>query len=315
MQFGVWAIAVFALLSGCSVERPVRAVITSFDQVCIVGYADDHGTYVLSRAYVAGVLEMAEAIRTAPADAIDARCFYVGFLDDAQPLLARAHERRWPMASVTKLMTAIVVAEHFDREQVIPMTDAIVATEGAVGEFVVHEEFVCDDLLAAMLVGSSNDAAEAFAQTYGRDAFIRLMNEKAAELRMFDTTYADPSGLSDLGLSTPRDLFTLIAFVHAQHDELLAITARPSVVISDVRFDRARSVSSTNAFTRTDDALHGARAIDFVGGKTGYTTAAIGNLVSLFSVDGRMLAIVVMGSRDRFGDTHRLLARAVRNTI
>ena len=294
------------LLSSCS-HNPqyLPGSVTPFDVYGIVG-GGDADSFAASSSYVASVLTSTAEVQ----EDIKAKRFLVTVLGDTGPLLARAADQSWPTASIAKLMSAVIVAEHLDCSHLVAMTTKAIATEGESGQFVPQEQFLVYDLLRAMLIASSNDAAEALALYANRETFVRRMNEKARELGMDHTTFVDPSGLSDKNRSTPEDLLTLIAFIYAKHADLLAITRLSSVRICDVQFGHRKQLLSTNEFTRTVSTASDVRRVEFIGGKTGYTASAIGNLVSLFSVHGYTIAIVVMGSTDRFGDTRRLLARA-----
>lgn len=273
----------------------------------------DRAPFPLSEVYIKqafGDVSVPQDISTV-SNRVIAQRFLVRFLDDSPTVLSRGADQVWPTASIAKLMSAVITTEHINSEHEVTLNDAMVATEGDSG-LLSGESFTAADLLKAMLIASSNDAAESLAMDFGRSAFISLMNEKAREIGMTHTTFFDPAGLSSQNQSTPEDLVVLAAFVYASHPDLFAITTRPSVVISDHRFGREKNFRSTNVFTKAKIAPVDAHQIDFVGGKTGYTSAARGNLLSLISVDGRVLVIVVMGSQDRFGDTHRLLSQAIR---
>lgn len=239
---------------------------------------------------------------------IGAREGLASYLNNDSVAFERKTAGRWPIASITKLMTAIVAIESGMLNQTIELTDAIVNTEGDAGGFKTGELMSGEDLIEAMLLTSSNDAAEAFAQTYGRDAFIRLMNAKARELRMFNTHYVDPSGLSPLNQSTPSDLYALAGYLYTVHPDVLEVTRLRKATIVDLNTNRKRVVTTINEFA--GQALSaGSGRVSFVGGKTGYIAEAEGNgnLLSLFTRNNQPFVIVVLGSPDRFGETKALL--------
>ncbi|OGM94263.1 hypothetical protein A2524_01150 [Candidatus Wolfebacteria bacterium RIFOXYD12_FULL_48_21] len=224
----------------------------------------------------------------------------MSYLNSDEVLFERKTDGRWPIASITKLMTAIVATELGMAKQDFTLTDAMVKTEGDAGGFKMGELFTGYDLLAAMLLSSSNDAAEAFAQSYGRDAFIRRMNVKAQELRMLSTHYVDPSGLSPLNQSTPSDLYKLAGYLHATHPDILKVSRQRKATIVDLNTNRKRIVTTINEF---------AGQATFLGGKTGYIVEAEGNgnLLSVFMHNGQPFTLIVLGSPDRFGETKTLL--------
>ena len=119
--------------------------------------------------------------------------------------------KRWPIASITKLMTAVVVSEKMQATDVVEMTsEMLVADRNSV--FVKGQKYKVSDLEKAMLVPSSNDAAYALAIHYGRANFIAAMNQKASDLRMNDTHYVDPAGISVQNQSTVNDLVILAGY-------------------------------------------------------------------------------------------------------
>lgn len=231
---------------------------------------------------------------------IGSRFGLVRYLNSDVTPFERGPENRWPIASITKLMTAIVASEQGVTDREIAFTEDMTAAEGSAGNFKAGEVMTGNDVLKGMLLASSNDAAEALAQTYGRDAFIRLMNKKAKELRMIDTTYFDPSGLSPRNQSTANDLYKLMGYLYDTHPELLRSTRQGKATVTELQTKRKRTIVNIDEF---------AGRSDFIGGKTGYIAEAEGNgnLVTIFTHNNQPFVIVVLGSPDRFGETKSLL--------
>ena len=100
-------------------------------------------------------------------DNVNARAILVKKLGSSQSILKVSADRRWPIASLTKLMTAVVALEKFSLEQKIYFDDKIIATEGISGDFRSGESFTVADLIKALMLVSSNDAATALAEAYG----------------------------------------------------------------------------------------------------------------------------------------------------
>jgi D-alanyl-D-alanine endopeptidase (penicillin-binding protein 7) len=161
------------------------------------------------------------------------------------------------------------------------------------------ESYTVKDLLELMLLPSNNQAAEVVAGHYGRVEFVRLMNAKAAEWGMNQTHYAEPTGLSVSNQSTASDLARMMSRVYALYPAILQISRGRKATITEINSGKKTEISSINNF---------AGRADFLGGKTGFTDEAQGNLISLFSYQNRPLAIIVMGTDDRFGDTEKLLS-------
>ena len=239
---------------------------------------------------------------------LGAREGLASYLNSDEILFERKAEGRWPIASITKLMTAIVATELGMTERKIELSDAMIMTEGDAGGFKTGEVIAGADLLEAMLLASSNDAAEAFAQSYGQEAFIRRMNVKAQELRMLNTHYVDPSGLSPMNQSTPSDLYKLAGYLHAVHPAILDISRQRKATIVDLNTNRKRVVTTINEFAGQVFSVGSGKAT-FLGGKTGYIVEAEGNgnLLTVFTYNNKPFVIVVLGSPDRFGETKILL--------
>ncbi|MEK7555490.1 MAG: serine hydrolase [Patescibacteria group bacterium] len=207
--------------------------------------------------------------------------------------------KRWPIASLTKLMTAVIVVEksELNRQIIIDKDTFKFKTNGLAGGFASGEIFTAEDLINAMLVVSSNDAAVALAESISPE-FVKLMNQKAVELNMTETNFDDPTGLSFLNQSTVNDLAKLMNYIYYNHPQIFEITRQKEAVISELNSGVKRKLININQF---------AGQSDFIGGKTGYTEAADENLMSLFNKQGRLILITVLGSKDRFGDTEKLL--------
>lgn len=206
---------------------------------------------------------------------------------------------RWPLASLTKLMTAVVALEELDQNKIIKISPAAVAAEGPAGNLEVDEEYTVFDLLKAMLVVSSNDAAQAIAEFYGLPDFISAMNKKALALGMRETSFVDATGLSFLNQSNIEDLSKLAKYIYNRHPEIWEITRKKSVKIVDLSKNKETELLNINNF-----AFNGHP--DFLGGKTGFTDQAGGNLLSIFDYNGKKVLVIVLGTEDRFGETEKL---------
>ncbi len=216
---------------------------------------------------------------------------------DSKILLERRRGGRWPIASITKLMTAVVAREKIPAETIVGISAAAASTEGQAGGIMSGEEFTRDDLIKAMLMVSSNDAAEALAEYYGREAYIQAMQAKAKELKMSDTTFGDPTGLSYLNQSTPEDLEKLALYILAIHPQIFTTSTELQSDILDLKSGSKRHLVNINSLSSQSA---------FLGGKTGFTAEAAGNLLSLFRFGNDRLLIIVFGSDDRVGDTLKI---------
>lgn len=230
---------------------------------------------------------------------VTAPVFLVQEIDGEKAIAGYQEDYRWPIASITKLMTAVVALEKIGTDTGVIVSQAAVETEGDAGGFTAGEEFTVYDLVAAMMTVSSNDAAAAVADYVGTPRFFDLMQEKAAQLGMTETSFIDATGLSYLNQSTARDVARLVAYIHEAYPEILELSTHPTNQITELASGVKRSLKNINAF---------AGSTGFKGGKTGFTEESKGNLVSLFAYDDKLYTLVVFGTADRFAETRKLLS-------
>lgn len=247
-----------------------------------------------------------------PAPALSVTAALVKEVGAREPLLSYRANARWPLASISKLMASVVALETLGASTIVTVSQAAVDTEGEAGLLKAGERYTVIDLVRAMLVVSSNDAAVAAAQAYdkkqsGAEAyeaalnktalFTEAMQQKARSLGMFQTYFGDPSGLSVVNQSIVSDLELLMSYITTQHPELLDITRKKEVSVLERKSMTRRTLLNINEF---------AGQSDFVGGKTGRTDEASGNLLSLFSYEGKRYLIIVLGTEYRFEETRKL---------
>ncbi len=207
-------------------------------------------------------------------------------------------DKRWPTASITKLMTATLVFDTIPTSTDITVTPAMFAVDPRdETTLVTGGTYSAEDLLHMMLMPSSNVAAQAFADTYGLPKFMDAMNARAEAWGMTETYFEDPSGLSAADQSTPDDLLKLAQHIYAEYPGIFAITDTPDTAITNLTTGQKVPVASINDFAGTPD---------FVGGKTGNTPEAGDNLLSVFMYNGHPFIIVVLGGNTLFGDSKEL---------
>jgi D-alanyl-D-alanine carboxypeptidase/poly-gamma-glutamate capsule biosynthesis protein CapA/YwtB (metallophosphatase superfamily) len=229
-----------------------------------------------------------------------AEAYIVGDLETGEIILAKNEEQKFPIASVTKLMTALVSSSTGDMETPVLISQKALATEGSNGNFRLNDRIKLSDILYPLLIESSNDAAEAIALSQGREAFMQKMNDVSKEIGLSSTSFEDPSGLSPKNISTTTDLFKLAKHLKEQKPELFAITTNKS------HKDGSHSWFSNNQFLKD---------LGYTGGKSGYTDEALQTVISTFSIpieglaepSQRPIAIVLLRSRDRHKDVANIL--------
>ncbi|MEK7569599.1 MAG: CapA family protein [Patescibacteria group bacterium] len=231
-----------------------------------------------------------------------ARAYLAGDLGTGEIILTKNEKEILPIASISKLMAALVASELYKPDDAIKVSKEAVATEGKNGSLHAGEEFKSGDLLYPLLLESSNDAAAALAERFSAELFLSKMNERARELLLLSTTYRDSSGLSPGNQSSASDLFRLTTYLKEKRPELLAITTERSATRG------GHFWASNNQFLTW---------AGYLGGKSGYTGPARQTVVSLFSVpfaeESREIGIVLLGSADRKKDVESILGYLKRN--
>lgn len=208
-----------------------------------------------------------------------------------------------PIASVTKLMTALVAAEHINLEKTVYAHEPTFV-QSLIPRLGNRSQVSMYSLLQLLLVESSNEAAEVIAAQVGREAFMALMNEKAKSLGMMHTHFADPSGLSAENTSSLSDLLRLAEYIYTNRNFIFEVTATGKVPVAAVANEFGELVNF-NAVENLDN---------FVGGKVGETIAAGQTSVTLHELvvkgERRVVAIIILGSVSRNEDVTKLLEYA-----
>ena len=238
---------------------------------------------------------------------LDSNNFLSVFIKDKKEILLSEKKinESIAIASLTKLMTAVIVLENYDLDELISISASSVATYGTAGNLQIGEIMTIKDLLYITLIESSNDGAEAFAEKIGRSTFIYKMNQKASELNMKNTRFVNPSGLDEGSLynvSTAGDLKKMVVYILENHDlitEILSLSEKELTSYSGVN----RKIRNTNVLLKESDV--------YLWGKTGYTYRANGCLILIlnnFSInnsDGYVVNIIA-GADDRFNEARKL---------
>ena len=208
-----------------------------------------------------------------------------------------------PIASLTKLMTGLLVSEaRLPMEEMITITQDDVDTEkGSRSRLTVGTTLTRGEMLHLALMSSENRAAHALGRTYpgGMSKFVGLMNAKARMLGMADTRYVEPTGLSSSNQSSARDLALLVDTAY-RDSRLRELSTSPSYTV-DVG---ARTLQYNN----TNRLVHSS-AWDIGLQKTGYISEAGQCLVMQAKVAGRKLIMVFLDSAGKFsrlGDAERV---------
>ena len=208
-----------------------------------------------------------------------------------------------PIASITKLMTALVVTEaglSLD-ERLTVTQDDVDSTAGSRSRLSLGTTLTRGEMLHLSLMSSENRAAHVLGRTYpgGLQVFVRLMNQKASELGMLNTRYVEPTGLSSGNQASASDLSRLV----------LAAMAHPIIRQLSTSLDAVMPVGARGMQFHTTNGLVRNPEWDIGLQKTGYIAAAGRCLVMQAHVAGRSLIMVLLdsaGKYSRIGDAERL---------
>lgn len=208
------------------------------------------------------------------------------------------------IASITKVMTALVYLEDnpdLAAKVTIERSDVYAASTTFLR---AKEQVTAGELLHLILIASDNAAARALARTShgGMASFIERMNEKALELGLQNTSFADPSGLNPNNLSSAFDLSHLITFA-ASDERIAGIMRTANYTVRTNK--RVIPIHSTNRLVMTGD-------VEVMGGKTGFISKSGYCLATLLRLpQGNPIAVVVLGARSnngRFWETRHLFS-------
>ena len=210
----------------------------------------------------------------------------------------QAHERL-PMASTTKVMTAILAIEHCGLDELVKTPDEAYGVEGSSIYLGNGESLSMEDMLYGLMLRSGNDAAVAIAIHVGGsvEGFVSMMNEKARELGAINTNFVTPNGLpAQEHYTTAYDLALITAYAY-QNEDFVRIAS--SQYHRTSTGDVARSMKNKNKLLWEYEGS--------LGGKTGFTKAAGKCLVFAAERDGMRLVGVVLNAPDMFNDAKSLL--------
>ena len=257
-----------------------------------------------SRAFIYSALETEiidelENIFIDIKDEISALAYSVIDMEKNNVILEKDSERLLPIASVTKLATAVVAKQVLSGDKQVEITKNILNTEGNTARFRLGEKFKVNELFYPLLMVSSNDAAEALAQAYNRKEFIKKMNDWANSIGAYRTYFHDPSGLSKENVSTAKDIAIIAKWIKEKYPEILDITLTKSKTI--------RTHTWTNP-------THFLNLSVYEGGKNGYTPEAKLTSVSIFSIGEpkKLYSVVLLGSKQRDEDMLTVLNKALK---
>ncbi|MFA6221914.1 MAG: serine hydrolase [Desulfomonilaceae bacterium] len=253
---------------------------------------------------------------------VQAKAAYCVNLANNQTLISKNADQKLPIASLTKMVTALLTLDHMPLDREITIPDHIKTVPKSVVGLKPGDTLTVKDLLHGMLISSGNDCAEALACAFpgGKTKFIQALNQKAKSIGAVHTQFFTPSGLdkklgsatkddkepeSEANVSTAREIAT-IARIAFSNLTIRTICQKKSYVLASKLNPKGYAIRNTNKLLRDN--------LPVVGGKTGFTCRAGHCLASEFTPGKNVFVIVVLGSPNHFRDTRLLYHKAIKET-
>ena len=228
---------------------------------------------------------------------ITAKSYLAVDLSNNSILLEKNSNQTYIPASITKLMTAVIALENTNENQTITLTEKMLEPAGQSPCLFLGLNINAKNLLKASLTQSANDASEALSYFIGKEKFIELMNQKAKELNMSNTVFYDVHGLNPANKTTASDLLKLLSYIQKNHPEILSTTKENDFWLPDASGTLLKFQNVNNFYPLPE----------FIGGKTGYLPEAKQTLASIFNVNGKQIAIVLLYSNNRQADAFSII--------
>lgn len=217
-------------------------------------------------------------------------------------------DKSLPMASLTKLMTALLIIESHSLDELVKITKISEHTEGSSMELKEGEVFTVEDLLKGLLIKSGNDSAIALARYHSGSVykFVNEMNSRAKELHLSSTSFANPHGLDNVNhYSSSKDLVRL-AKVLMRHEEIRNIVKISKVSV----FSKS---GNEHVLINTNSLLNGIFPV--YGIKTGTTENAKQCLLLFIKHNNKNYYLVILGSEDRYQDARNILYNLIKHNL
>jgi len=236
---------------------------------------------------------------------LTAKSYLAVNLSNESIIFEKNTNKSYPIASLTKLMNAVIVLENIDINQKITLTEKMLEPLGYSPSLFLGLNVSAKNLLKASLIQSTNDAAESLTYFLKKGEFLTLMQGKAKELDMANTFFYDPHGLNPSNRSTVSDIAKLLTYIYENHPEILSITKDNNFWLPDPT-GRLLKFKNLNNFYGIPE---------FIGGKSGYLPEARQTSAALFNLKGEPIAIILLYSKNRQADTLKILDWLKNNSV
>lgn len=223
-------------------------------------------------------------------------------------LFEKEADKQLPIASITKLMSALVFLNHNPGWNTVYTIEDSDKRNGSKLNFFPGEQVLVRDLFYSALVASDNSAIMSLvkATKLNEGEFVALMNSQAISLKMTNTHFVEPTGLSELNVSTARDVAKLVGEAMKDLDIRRAVLSdKYELEIINNKKNHKRVIKNTDSLLKSSDL-----SVKVIGGKTGYLSKAGYCFTGNFIKDNQEIITVVLGadsSEARFKETERLL--------
>lgn len=230
---------------------------------------------------------------------LSAQSAFVIEIKSGKILLQKNADKPRTIASLSKLITAVITIEKANLQDEILISKNAVDTYGEMGSLIEGERISVESLLFALLIESSNDAAAALAEKFNGQ-FVEFMNQKAGQLGLKNTRFSDASGLDAQNVSTAKDLAKIMneAIKYPLLNYIMK-TAETEISSTDGKYK--------HKLTNSNKLLE--KYPEIIAGKTGYTEEANGCMALVIKAPNGegMIVNVILGSEDRLSDMDKLI--------
>jgi D-alanyl-D-alanine carboxypeptidase len=224
---------------------------------------------------------------------------------DGKVLFERNSLEQKPIASLTKLLTAVVALQTYNQNEFFLINGNIVINHDAEknSKFKSKEIYSRDKLINAMIISSSNVAAWTLAEKIGQDKFVKKINDLAKEWGLNNTFLIDPAGVSEKNISNLNDLYLLVKNIFKNYPEIFEISRKSTFYLKDDKNQNRRYLYNTNyLISKYQDYI--------IGSKTGFTSEAGQCLLLLVKYpQSPLIFIGLLNSKDRVSDAEYLLQK------
>jgi len=226
-----------------------------------------------------------------------------------QILFQKNKDEQLPIASITKLMTALVASGIYKPDDIITVSEKSLGSKVVSGIYKEGTRLLFSDALHALLIASHNEVADAMAAQAGRVNFLDTMNKKASDLGLSDTEFINAIGLDpapgsdSINHSSAFDIYKLLRYTDKNYPDIISITSLKEFQLNDADGNSIANITSTDKLLSQPDV-----PFRILGGKTGETPNAKQNLATVAeSPCAGILFSVVLHSENSFDDMEKLL--------